>query len=275
MMSKQSVNKEALSVKPYQQTADRIRALINEHGYEPGVRLPSERELADLLNVSRPTLREALIALEVEGVVQIRMGSGVYLSRPRKVQATAPKKAAKLKADMSPFQLIEARRLVESEIAALAAVSRMPEHVRQMREVIKDMEARAKAGKDPLVADHKFHVLLAQASGNQVMANLADQLFAARLGVLFSRLSTYFDTGNSWNEAIREHKAIVKAIHAQDPDAAREAMRTHMDEAYRRFSASWDQAKERNGDRKGSDGTWCRGAGLAQPLVGSIHISVG
>lgn len=240
---------QAQAIKPYQQTADRIRALIKEHGYEPGVRLPSERELADLLNVSRPTVREALIALEVEGVLQIRMGSGVYLSRPRKTAASAPKKVAKLKSDMSPFQLLEARRLVESEIAALAAVSRTPEHVRQMREIIKDMEVRAKAGKDPLVSDHKFHVLLAQASGNQVMASLVDQLFMARLGVLFSRLSTYFDTGSSWNEAIREHKAIVKAISAQDPDAAREAMRHHMDEAYRRFSASWDQAKEKGGSR--------------------------
>lgn len=245
-MNKSSINKEALSAKPYQQTADRIRVLIKEHGYEPGVRLPSERELADLLKVSRPTLREALIALEVEGVIQIRMGSGVYLNRPRKTQAAIPKKVAKLKSDMSPFQLLEARRLVESEIAALAAVSRTPEHVRQMREIIKDMEARAKAGKDPLVSDHRFHVLLAQASGNQVMAGLVNQLFMARLGVLFSRLSTYFDTGSSWNEAIREHKAIVKAIHAQDPEAARQAMRTHMDEAFRRFSASWDQAKEKN-----------------------------
>jgi len=244
-MSKAAADREAHVIKPYQQTADRIRALIQDNGYEPGVRLPSERELADLLKVSRPTLREALIALEVEGVVQIRMGSGVYLSRPRRTPV-APKKVAKLKSDMSPFQLLEARRLVESEIAALAAVSRTPEQVRQMRETIKDMEVRAKTGKDPLVADHKFHVLLAQASGNQVMAGLVDQLFMARLGVLFSRLSTYFDTGSSWNEAIREHKAIVKAIHSQDPDAARDAMRTHMDEAFRRFSASWDQAKEKS-----------------------------
>lgn len=72
--------KEGLSAKPYQQTADRIRALIESHGYEPGVRLPAERELAELLKVSRPTVREALIALEVVGFIQIRMGSGVYLS---------------------------------------------------------------------------------------------------------------------------------------------------------------------------------------------------
>jgi len=248
-MRKTNVNKESLSAKPYQQIADKVRALVKARGYEPGVRLPSERELADILNVSRPTVREALIALEVEGVVQIRMGSGVYLSRARKAPLSTPKKVAKLKSDMSPFQLLEARRLVESEIAALAAVSRTPEQVRQMREIIKDMEARAKTGKDPLVSDHKLHVLLAQASGNQVMAGLVDQLFMARLGVLFSRLSTYFDTGSSWTEAIGEHKAIVQAVHAQDPDAAREAMRTHMDEAYRRFSASWDQAKEKGVSR--------------------------
>ena len=241
-------NKQAMPPKPYQQTADKIRVLVKSRGYEPGVRLPSERELAELLNVSRPTLREALIALEVEGVVQIRMGSGVYLSRDNRTKTTSPKHKAKLKSDLSPFQLIEARRLVESEIAALAAVSRTPEQVDQLRETVKDMEDRFKTGESPLVADHKFHVLLAQASGNQVMASLVAQLFAARLGVLFSRLSTYFDTGNSWREAIDEHKVIIKAIQAQDPDAARQAMRTHMDAAYRRFSVSWDQGKEKPAD---------------------------
>lgn len=236
-------NNDGLSAKPYQQTADRIRTLIESNGYEPGVRLPAERELAELLKVSRPTVREALIALEVVGFIQIRMGSGVYLS-PRKSSASTTKKAAKVKTDMSPFQLLEARRLVESEITALAAISRSPEQLSALRAAIKDMESRAKSGQDPLVADHRFHLLVSQASGNLVMANLVDQLFAARLGVLFSRLSTYFDTGNSWNEAIREHKAIFKAIQAQDPDAAREAMREHMDNAYRRFSVSWDDARE-------------------------------
>ena len=249
-MNKTTLHQSADSAKPYQQTAQRIRALIKSGGYEPGDRLPAERELAERLDISRPTIREALIALEVQGVIQIRMGSGLYLSRPSDAPLRTPHKAAKLKRDISPFQLLEARRIVESEVAALAAVSRTPEHVRQMRLIIKDMEARAQSGKDPLAADHKFHVLLAQASGNQVMANLVDQLFAARLGVLFSRLSTYFDTGNAWHEAIREHKAIVKAIQAQDPDAARDAMRTHMEAAYRRFSASWDQTREKATSRK-------------------------
>jgi len=247
IMSKTAENQAVLSAKPYQQTADKIRGLVKTRGYKPGVRLPSERELADILKVSRPTVREALIALEVEGVVQIRMGSGVYLSPARKAQPPSPKKMAKLKSDMSPFQLIEARRLVESEIAALAAVSRTPEQVRQLRAIVKDMQERARAGEDPLIADHQFHVLLAQASGNQVMASLVDQLFAARLGVLFSRLATYFDTGRSWHAAVAEHQAIVKAIHNRDPEAAREAMRNHMDEAYLRFNASWDQAKEKEG----------------------------
>lgn len=232
------------AAKPYQQIAERIRALIQANGYEPGVRLPSERELAELLNVSRPTVREALIALEVEGAIQIRMGSGVYLNAPTRKPSTASKRAARLKSDLSPFELIEARRLIESEVAALAAVSRSSAHIRELREAVKEMQALAKAGQDPLAADHKFHVLLAQACGNQVLVSLLDQLFAARLGVLFSRLSTYFDTSHSWNEAIREHRAIVKAIEAQDPDAARDAMRAHMDAAYRRFSVSWDQSKE-------------------------------
>src|SRR5438128_3373997 len=100
----------------YRQIADQIAALIERGEYAVGERLPPERDLAKQLGVSRPSVREALIALEVEGYVEVRVGSGVYVGGPR--TGAAP---AALPADSGPFELIRARSLIESECAALAA----------------------------------------------------------------------------------------------------------------------------------------------------------
>jgi hypothetical protein len=101
------------------------------------------------------------------------------------------------------------------------------------------MSAQSAQQKNPLAADRAFHAVLARATGNQVLASLVEQLFDARMGVLFSRLANYFDTRTTWEQAIKEHRAVLRAIKAQDPERARAAMRHHMERAYKRFSVSW------------------------------------
>src|SRR5437762_5710118 len=100
----------------YRQIADQIAALIDGGEYKPRERLPPERDLAKQLGVSRPSVREALIALEVGGYVEVRMGSGVYVTGKRPIRA-----AAALPEDSGPFELIRARWMIEGECAALAA----------------------------------------------------------------------------------------------------------------------------------------------------------
>ena len=99
----------------YRQIADQIAVLIEKGEYGPGERLPPERNLAKQLGVSRPSVREALIALEVEGYVEVRVGSGVY------VLGLRPATPATLPADSGPFELIRARWLIEAECGAFAA----------------------------------------------------------------------------------------------------------------------------------------------------------
>src|SRR5690349_24165130 len=101
----------------YRQIADQIAALIERGEYAVGARLPPERDLAKQLGVSRPSVREALIALEVEGYVEVRVGSGVYVQG----SCAASKAAETLPEDSGPFELIKARWLIEAECAALAA----------------------------------------------------------------------------------------------------------------------------------------------------------
>jgi len=214
----------------YRQIADQIATLIRRGEYKPGDRLPPERDLAVRLGVSRPSLREALIALEVEGYVEVRIGSGVYV-------ADAQKEARRqvLPPDSGPFELIDARRLIESECAALAAKHATAAQLRQMKSALASMSRDRKKHVVPLDGDHVFHLRIAEASGNSALALVVRTLWAQRTGPLFLRLEHHFDTPALWSAAIDEHQAVLDAIEARDPAAARAAMRRHLQMAGRRF----------------------------------------
>jgi DNA-binding FadR family transcriptional regulator len=222
----------------YRQIADQIAALIEKGEYDAGQRLPPERDLAKQLGVSRPSVREALIALEVEGYVEVRVGSGVYVLGPR----SSPAPAA-LPADSGPFELIKARWLIEAECAALAAKSATRAQVRAMEDALDQMDAERARGVMPLGGDRLFHLRIAEASGNSALALVVKTLWDQRTGPLFLRLEHHFDTPDLWNLAIREHREIVQAIARHDATAARGAMRRHMNHAAKRFSTSWDKRK--------------------------------
>jgi DNA-binding FadR family transcriptional regulator len=224
----------------YRQIADQIAALIEKGEYEPGERLPPERDLAKQLGVSRPSVREALIALEVEGYVEVRVGSGVYVSGTR--AGAAP---SELPADSGPFELIRARWLIEAECAALAAKAATRAQVRAMEEALDQMDAEARRGDMPLASDRLFHLRIAEASGNSALALAVKTLWDQRTGPLFLRLEHHFDTPALWAVALREHREIVAAIARHDGGAARAAMRRHMNQAAKRFSASWGKGKRK------------------------------
>ena len=224
----------------YRQIADQIAALIDKGEYGAGARLPPERDLAKQLGVSRPSVREALIALEVEGYVEVRVGSGVYVQGPHPAARAEP-----LPADSGPFELIRARWLIEGECAALAAKSATKSQVRAMDEALEQMESDRDRGVMPLSADRLFHLRVAEASGNSALVLVVKTLWDQRTGPLFLRLEHHFDTPGLWSVAILEHREIVAAIAKHDAAGARSAMRRHMDHAARRFSRSWDKKKRR------------------------------
>jgi DNA-binding FadR family transcriptional regulator len=222
----------------YRQIADQIAALIEKGEYGAGQRLPPERDLAKQLGVSRPSVREALIALEVEGYVEVRVGSGVYV-----VGRGAGARAEPLPADSGPFELIRARWLIEAECAALAARQATKAQIRAMEEALDQMDSDRERGVMPLAADRAFHLRIAEASGNSALALVVKTLWDQRTGPLFLRLEHHFDTPALWAVAIREHREIVAAIARHEASAARAAMRRHMNHAAKRFSASWDKRK--------------------------------
>ena len=222
----------------YRQIADRLRTLIANGEFIAGARLPSERDLARQFDVSRPSVREALIALEVAGWIEVRIGSGVYvLDRPTRAPHPVDLR------EWGPLELIRARRVVEGETAALAALHGKRKHFDAMSRAIDTMHLMADSNIAPLDSDRAFHLAIVEASGNAVLIDTVQGFWDARNGPLFTRLGGYFETPRSWRSAIAEHQAIHAAVVARDAMAARAAMHRHMDKSHQRFSASWRLAQ--------------------------------
>ena len=219
----------------YRQIADQLRGLIRAGEYPVGSRLPAERDLAAQLKVSRPSVREALIALEVEGLVEVRMGSGITVIAPE----PAPS-AARVDGELSPFEIIRARQLIECELAALAAASKKPAAIaRGLREAVAMMEADIAREVMPIRGDRLFHVRVAEASENAALLRVVTELYDERNNPLFERLGRHFERVATWREAVAEHRLVVSAIAAKDPVRARAAMREHLQRSHDRFGAAW------------------------------------
>jgi GntR family transcriptional regulator, transcriptional repressor for pyruvate dehydrogenase complex len=219
----------------YRQIADQIRALIKRGEFTAGARLPPERDLARQLRVSRPSVREALIALEVEGLVEVRIGSGIYVRAPGSAsRADTPEAAA------GPFELLRARYVIESECAALAAKSAKRAQLAAIEEALDEMDRELEAGHQPLPGDRLFHLRVAEATGNGALVHVIRLLWDERTGELFSRLEHHYDSPDLWRSAMSEHRAVLKSIVAHDARAARTAMQRHLNQAYKRFSKGWN-----------------------------------
>jgi len=221
----------------YRQIADQIRGLIRSGEFPAGARLPPERDLAKQLGVSRPSVREALIALEVEGLVEVRIGSGIYVLAAN----GRPSEAARENdAPAGPFELLRARYVIESECAALAAKSAKKPQVAAIEQAIEEMERAHAAGRHPLAGDRLFHLRIAEATGNGALVHVVKTLWEERTGPLYQQLEHHYDTPGLWEAAMAEHRAVLSAIGAHDAVGARAAMQRHLNMAYKRFSKGWD-----------------------------------
>lgn len=218
----------------YRQVAEQLRSLIDSGEYAVGSRLPTERELAEQLKISRPTVREALIALEVEGRLRIRVGSGIYVIEPAAIAVPAP--AAVIE---GPFELLRAREFLESAIAEQAARVATKDDVARVDASLVAMENVEHPGEASMVHDRAFHVAIAGSLGNAVLVRVVGELFDQRLNPYFAQLAHYFESPGTWRTALDEHRAVRDAIAAHDPDTAREAMRKHLARSQERFAQNF------------------------------------
>lgn len=207
----------------YAQVARAIAGGIASDHYLVGGRLPSERELSEIYQVSRPTIREALIALEVDGLVEIRMGSGVY------VVARTPNGGKFSPVGVGPFELLEARRAIEGEACAIAALRAEDDDLKKLELLFQEMEkADGDLGKAEAV-DHQFHLHIARMTRNSAISGAVESLWEARLRSPQEKSLSKKAHRAGVGPRLEEHLPILNALLARDPNLARNAMRTHLD----------------------------------------------
>jgi DNA-binding FadR family transcriptional regulator len=221
----------------YRQIADQLRHLMDRREYPVGGRLPPERELAEKLGVSRPSVREALIALEVEGRVRIRMGSGVYVVDPPRAAPSAILVADD--APEGPFEVLKARELVESAVCAEAGPQASGADIARLDEILLQMKEACLSSDELVALDRAFHATIAGILGNAVLVRFVGTLFDQRINPYFRQLASYFENAGSWRAAVAEHRAIRDALAAGSGEAASVAMRRHLRRSQERFSQSF------------------------------------
>jgi GntR family transcriptional regulator, hexuronate regulon transcriptional repressor len=207
--------------KLYQQIARQIAAAIAAGRYAPGDKLPSERELADDFGVSRPTIRDAMIALEFQGLVEARRGSGVYVNAaPQNSEDTT-------ESEVSALELTEARRLFEGEACALAAAIIRDEQLALLDRLATDMAGNS-APEQIERLEQEFHLAIARATGNAAITAGVDDLWTLRQQSPSCAKTLRRARVDGGGDFVGEHRKIVAALRERDPKAARQAVHGHL-----------------------------------------------
>ncbi len=202
----------------YQELAQHLKAdLTSEKLAKPGEKLPAERELSEMYSVSRTTVREALIMLELNGVVDVRKGAGIfYLDHPEK-------DALFHSAAIGPFELLQARQWFESSIAELAAKNISNSQLKELKDLILP-------GPCDDDGDRRIHFLIAEGTHNNMMIKTAYELWEARQtdmwGRMIGRVTDLDAVRQTWHE---DHQHIMHALMRRDSKSARRSMWQHLE----------------------------------------------
>ena len=204
----------------YNDVARRITTMIEEGQFPPGARLPGERDLAEQLGVSRVTVREAQIALQAQGYIEVRTGSGAKVLPLKKPAESLPQ--------MEAFELTQARTLFESEAAALAATTITDEELEKLDDLVAQMAEDGVENKAlHQDADREFHLTIARASKNAAIIDTIERLWRFRTEI--EEIKHAYDSicGITPEMRLAEHRDIALALRDRDPAKARTAMRRH------------------------------------------------
>jgi len=208
--------------KVYEQVSERLSAQIGTT-LQPGDALPSERELAERYRVGRSSVREALRMLESRGLIESR-GSGTFVIAPWRNPFQEPLSLVVAGEDVDRTQLFEVRRMLEAEAAALAAKRRSLGDLELMHEATDEMEAAVGSADVYVAADIRYHLVIAEATGNRLLLHLM-QAIRERLTEMFG---TVFKFPGGPERSIAQHRLITQAIAAEDAERARQAMTEHI-----------------------------------------------
>lgn len=219
----------------YEQVISRLREHAATAGLSTGSKLPTERELAHRLGVSRASVAQAIVALEVQGLVETRQGGGVYLLKDSLETETVADLLAR-RARLP--DVLDARDALESKLAELAAIRRTEEDLLLIGDALEFMQAEIEDGGVPTEGDRRFHAAVVTAAHSSILAAFYE---AIREQIAESRRESMRQPGRA-AQSLLDHRRIAAAIRAQDAPAASSAMHSHVDHVRQVRLLDWDPA---------------------------------
>ena len=220
----------------YFDVASQIVTMLKDKGYKENQKLPPERELSENFSVSRGTIREALVMLEVQGLIEVKKGSGVYYLGNKNINSSNENYLSSLiKSDVGPFELIKAREIIETSIIEYAATQIRLEDLRKLKEIIDLQEKDINLGSKVFEArDKEFHEIIAKSTQNTVLINLQTYMWSSARtnNPIWQNLNVkYLQKDDKIPAAIEGHRKIYIALQRRDPIAARKALLEHLDDS--------------------------------------------
>jgi len=207
-----------------QDIIEQVRDLVTSGRLKPGDRLPSERELSQALSVSRSSVREAVRAMESLGLIEARAGEGTFMASPSGSHGSDPLIASLHQDWSTQHKLFEVRRVIEPDLAALAARRATTEQIERLRAILDDQEAEIARGGTGVKQDTLFHFLMAEATGNEALVRIVDSL----MDLLLKTREESLQHDERRVQSLKQHRSILAAIEARDPRAAERQMRDHI-----------------------------------------------
>jgi GntR family transcriptional repressor for pyruvate dehydrogenase complex len=212
------------STRIYEEIVRQVKAMIAEGRLKGGDRLPPERDLAEKFVVSRTSVREALRALESLGLVEIRPGEGTFVRQVSIDALVEPLALLMVSQREAIGELFEARRLLEPSLAALAATRATPEELHEMERILESQASEVAAGRTGLAQDAQFHAAIGAASHNRAITRIAHAI----MDLLTQSREEALSTPGRPTRSHEDHRRVLAAITARDPEAARQAMLEHL-----------------------------------------------
>ena len=223
---------ELQAIKPkrlYVTVAEQLTRFVMDGTLKPGERFPSERELAEKLGVSRPTIREAMIAMELAGIIEIKTGSGIYVTKPDQHHDIMD--IGRRDKGIGPFEILEIRYMIEGEACALAAARITDKQIQQLKDTLLEMEEEEKQPDASEKADWKFHSIIAEACQNSAIYAVINWLWELRNQSELSLAYLERLRKEGVHPSINDHRRILEALEKRDPEKARIAMKLHIENA--------------------------------------------
>jgi len=206
-----------------------IKVLIADGQLKPGERVPSERELASLLGVSRPSVREAIMVLEAMGLVESRQGGGTYVRSLTAAALADPLSSMVEKNPRMLHNLAEVRMGLETWSAYLAAQRATDEEIAELRKLVVEMERQAESGGWDAEIDTRFHYAITTATHNTIQLHVLNTIHGLFHTTIMVALTEFYQKEGYIEMLLDHHRTIMERIAARDPDGARQAMTEHLE----------------------------------------------